>query len=73
PVINSPEWTTKKESVTDALLNMTKEKLQPFVNEVSDVSMDSVAFFRIVEGSVDDYQPVITRLEALGVEPADLR
>jgi phosphonate transport system substrate-binding protein len=70
PMYARKSWESDvKAEVGDVLLNSNKEKIEEHYPE--DYNEDELPFTTLTETSIDDYQPIIKRMNAVGIEPGE--
>ncbi|GGN21519.1 PhnD/SsuA/transferrin family substrate-binding protein [Halarchaeum nitratireducens] len=68
PMYARKSWDSEKKSeIGDALLNSDEETIQQYYPD--DYNEDELPFTTLVDTSVEDYQPVIKRMNAVGIDP----
>ncbi len=69
PVYARKTWDSqKKQEIGDALINSDKEQIQQYYP--SDYNEEELPFTTLRETSMETYQPVIKRMNAVGIDPA---
>ena len=69
PVYARKSWDSpKKEEIGRVLVNSDKDKIQQYYTD--DYNEEELPFTTLKETTMDDYQPVIKRMNAVGIDPA---
>ncbi len=69
PVYARKTWDSpKKEEIGEVLVNSTEEKIKEYYP--SDYNEEELPFTTLQETSMETYQPVIERMNAVGIDPA---
>lgn len=70
PIYARKSWESDvKPEVGEVLLNSTKEKIEQHYPD--DYNEEELPFSTLVDTSLDDYQPVIDRMETVGIDPSE--